>query len=244
MNVTRIALPGAAAYCAGGESAVWNTDCPAGRAATEDFAALFGVTAAETVRVPQKHTARVTAVTRENAGEGVTRPSPETACDGMVTDEPGIVLCTFQADCVPVFLSDPVRRAVGMLHSGRRGTAAEIAAAALALMRERYGTDPADVYAALGPCICGDCYEVGAEVLPDFAPRFSGADAASFARPRGNGNYSLDLPAAILLTLTRAGVRPDRIVPPPVCTCHGGVFPSYRRNGTDRRMITGVSLAE
>ncbi len=239
MNVTKIALPGAAAYCAGGEAAVWNTDSPAGRGATEEFAALFGVPPKDTVRIKQEHTAVVRAVGRESAGEGILRPA--VVCDGMVTNEPGLVLCTFEADCVPVFLSDPVRRAVGMIHSGRRGTALEISVEALSLMRERYGTEPSDVYAALGPCICGDCYEVGAEVLPDFAPRFTDAEIASFARTHGE-KYLLDLPAAIRLTLIRAGVRPDRIAPSPECTCHGGSYPSYRRNGTDKRMITGIMI--
>ncbi|MBT3958661.1 MAG: polyphenol oxidase family protein [Gemmatimonadales bacterium] len=85
--------------------------------------------------------------------------------DGHVTDEPGVLLGICTADCVPIFMVDPVNRAVGVLHAGWRGAAAGVQERGLAVMAERFGTVMADVHVHVGPSICGACYEVGPEVF-------------------------------------------------------------------------------
>lgn len=93
------------------------------------------------------------------------------ARDGHLTAEPGVLLAVTVADCVPVFVVDPVRKAVAMVHAGWRGAAAGILEEGLAAMRSTFGTSAEDVHLHLGPAICGDCYEVGPEVFRAFGLR-------------------------------------------------------------------------
>ncbi len=85
------------------------------------------------------------------------------ACDGHATADPGVLLAVTVADCVPVSLVVPERRAVALLHVGWRGAAAGILERGLQVLRERLG--PGEVWAHMGPSICGQCYEVGPEVF-------------------------------------------------------------------------------
>ncbi len=120
----------------------------------------------------QTHTVNVRVVTAEDRGKGFARERDYTDVDGLVTDVPGLVLTTFYADCVPLFFLDPVRRAVGLSHSGWRGTVNDIAGATVRTMQEQYGTKPEDVLAAIGPSICQDCYEVSEDVVEEFRAHY------------------------------------------------------------------------
>lgn len=111
--------------------------------------------------------------------------------DGLITDEPGLVLSTFYADCVPLYLVDPVHRAIGMSHSGWRGTAARMGAVTLSAMQEAYGTRPEDVVCAVGPSICKDCYEVSADVADIFAEKFPGHEQEILAESEKNSGRML-----------------------------------------------------
>lgn len=184
--------------------------------------------------------------------------------DGIVTDIPGALLTAFGGDCPPVYLIDPVRGVAGLVHAGWKGTLGKIPQVAIAQMTLRFGCDPADMYAAIGPGVCADCYEMGDEVydaftsewgredadriLRRYAPgteseayrRISGAARKTAAAADGAdvnevvsaytvGKYHLDLRAANLLTLLRAGVPEDHIAVSDVCTmCNTDVFYSYR----------------
>ncbi len=81
---------------------------------------------------------------------------------------PGLVLATFYADCVPLYFIDPVHKAVGLSHSGWRGTAAGIGQETVKRMQENYGSRPEDIYGAIGPSICQECYEVSKDVILEF----------------------------------------------------------------------------
>ena len=105
----------------------------------------------------QTHTANVRLVTEEDRGNGITKPRPYTDVDGMITNVPGLVLATFYADCVPLYFIDPVHRAIGLSHSGWRGTVAKIGAVTVRRMQEEFGSRPSEIYAAVGPSICQDC---------------------------------------------------------------------------------------
>ena len=107
----------------------------------------------------------VRVVTEEDRGNGITKPRPYTDVDGMITNVPGLVLATFYADCVPLFFIDPVHRAVGLSHSGWRGTVGKIGKVTVEKMTEEFQTDPSELYAAIGPSICQDCYEVSEDVM-------------------------------------------------------------------------------
>lgn len=121
----------------------------------------------------QTHTTNVRVVTAEDGGKGLTRTRDYTDIDGLVTNVPGVVLTTFFADCVPLFFVDPIHKAIGLSHSGWRGTVGKIGRHTLEVMKEQYGTDPADVIAAIGPSICQDCYEVSEDVAESFQAAFS-----------------------------------------------------------------------
>lgn len=147
--------------------------------------------------------------------------------DALVTDQFGLALVITAADCVPVYLYDPVRRAVGMVHAGWRGTVAGIASAAVRAMRDHFGCEPGDIHAAIGPSIGPCCYEVDEPVAGPVRGYF-GEQAQALLRPSGReGRYMLDLWAANRLDLAAAGVGQVHIAG--ACTsCQRDRFFSHR----------------
>ena len=128
-----------------------------------------------------------------------------------------------------VALADPVRRTVGLAHSGRRGTVADIAGLTARAMARTYGSRAADLHAVIGPSIGPCCYEVGPEVAREVRRALPAPDA--YLPVRESRQY-LDLQTAIRTQLRRAGLAPDRIETLPCCTaCRTDHFYSYRREG-------------
>jgi hypothetical protein len=156
--------------------------------------------------------------------------------DAAVADQPGLLLGIETADCLPVLIADPRRRAVAAAHAGWRGTAAGVARAAVIALRDG-GSEPADLVAALGPAIGPCCYEVGEELRVEFAPEFF--------RPGPRGKPHLDVRAANRAQLEAAGLRPERIHGVDECTyCRPDRYHSYRREGKGAgRMISYVGFA-
>ncbi len=167
--------------------------------------AMLGLEPSQAVMAGLVHGNRVVAVTgAEPPGEDGVRLVPE--CDGLITDRVGLALVVTAADCVPVYLYDPVRRAIGCVHAGWRGTVAGIAGKAVAAMAEAYGCDPADMRAAVGPSIGPCCYEVDDAVAVPLRAQFGGA-ADDLLKPGARaGKYQLDLWEANRRDLQRAGV--------------------------------------
>ena len=117
----------------------------------------IGVSSEDMVLSQQTHTTNVQVVKEADRGRGITKPLGWTDVDGLVTDVPGLVLVTFYADCVPLFFLDPVKHAVGLSHSGWRGTVGKIGKVTVETMVREYGSRPEDILAAVGPSICQDC---------------------------------------------------------------------------------------
>ena len=136
------------------------------------MAEAIGVDAEKMVLSWQTHTTNIRKVTEDDAGKGITRERDYQDIDGLITDVPGMTLVTFYADCVPLYFLDPVRRAVGLSHSGWRGTAARMGQVTMEAMGREYGSKPEDIIACIGPSICQDCYEVGRKWLWNFAGPF------------------------------------------------------------------------
>lgn len=212
----------------------------------EQLGKLFDITPTDIVRAKQIHSADVRVVTKEeNGGDGILRPAAE--YDGLITNEKHLLLCTLEADCVPVFLLDPVRKVIGMVHSGWKGTAQKISVNAVNRMKEHFGSRPSDIIAAMGPCICENCYEVSDDLLDPFSGQFSKKEMKQFFRqsPVREDKYFLDLAEAIRLSLMKEGVKDAHIQKPPFCTFHDGIFPSYRKEkDMAGRMLTGIMLTE
>jgi YfiH family protein len=149
--------------------------------------------------------------------------------DGLITATPGVAVSIRTADCYPVLLVDARRRAVAAVHAGWRGTAARIVPAAIDSMRAAFSTDPADMYAAIGPGIGGCCYQVGEEVRRRFG--LPGAGRVDLSRE----NHA---------QLIAAGVPETHIDRVSLCTfCDAAKFHSYRRDGDGAgRMVSFVRI--
>jgi YfiH family protein len=156
--------------------------------------------------------------------------------DAAVAEAPGLILGIETADCLPLLLVDPRRRAVAAVHAGWRGTAAGVARRALQDLLAG-GSDPKDILAALGPAIGPCCYEVGEEVRAAFGP-----EGSSFFRPGPRGRPHLDLRAANVSQLEGAGLLPSHIHRLDECTfCLADRYHSYRREGPGGgRMISYI----
>ena len=148
----------------------------------------------------QTHTTNVIRVGKEDVeGCGVfcgaaqnTREEKYQDVDGMVTNEAGVTLITYYADCVPLYFADPVHHAIGLSHSGWRGTAARMGKATLEKMKQEFSTEPEDVICAIGPSICQNCYEVSEDVADVFQKEFAGREKEILVN-KGEGKYLLDL---------------------------------------------------
>ncbi len=158
-------------------------------------------------------------------------------CDGIVTNQPGVMIGVCVADCIPVLLLDPVRGVVAALHAGWKGTAAGIAGKGVKALVKLFDTDPRDVLAAVGPGIGSCCYEVDAPVTDAF--RKNGQDTTLFAADKGGGKFRLDLAEANRQQLLRSGITEGNIEVAKLCvSCNRELFFSYRRDGgeTGRQM--------
>ncbi|MGL5434110.1 MAG: peptidoglycan editing factor PgeF, partial [Lachnospiraceae bacterium] len=183
----------------------------------------------------QTHTTNVRTVTEADAGKGIIRERDYRDIDGLVTNIPGITLVTFYADCVPLFLVDPVHQAIGLSHSGWRGTVGRMGQKTLEAMNREFGTRPEDVVAAIGPSICQDCFEVGAEVVELFHSQFSPQYHNQLFFAKANGKFQLDLWKANRIILEEAGVLPQQIHTTDICThCNPDLLFSHRAMGEKR----------
>ncbi|WP_367271582.1 peptidoglycan editing factor PgeF [uncultured Eubacterium sp.] len=181
-------------------------------------AEILGTDCAHLVCSDQTHTTNVRLVTKADAGKGVISPRDYTDVDGLITDIPGLTLVTFYADCVPLYFVDPVHHAIGLSHSGWRGTVARMGKCTLEAMHEAFGTEASDVYCAIGPSICQDCYEVSEDVAEQFMQVFPGHESELLI-DKGNGKYQLDLWKANEIVLLDAGVQKAHLEVTDVCTC-------------------------
>ena len=199
------------------------------------MAAALGVDVNRMVLSHQTHTTNVRRVTEEDAGKGVVRERDYTDVDGLITNVPGITLVTFYADCVPLYFVDPVRRAIGLSHSGWRGTVNRMGRVTVEAMGKAFGSDPKDIVACIGPSICRDCYEVGPEVAEAFENAFEPAKHSEILEEKPDGKFLLDLWRANAIVMEEAGILPERIHMTDICThCNPELLYSHRRTGESR----------
>ena len=193
------------------------------------MAEAIGVEPNSLVFAAQTHTTNVRKVTAEDKGKGIVYPLDYQDVDGLITNESGICLTTFYADCVPLFFIDPVHRAIGLSHSGWRGTVGKMGQETLRRMKEEYGTDAKDVIAAVGPSICQECYEVSEDVIEKFKKAFDEIYWGELFYQKENNKYQLNLWKANEIILLEAGVPKENIAVTNVCTnCNSDVLFSHR----------------
>ena len=195
----------------------------------------LGVRCEDMVLSRQTHTTNVRIVTDADRGMGITRERDYTDVDGLVTNVPGICLVTSYADCVPLFFVDPVKKVIGLSHSGWRGTVGKIGRKTVELMHERFGSDPADILAAVGPSVCMDCYEVSSDVIEKFKEAFPENCWEQLFYEKPDGKYQLDLWKANELIFLESGILPEHIAVTNVCThCNSDILYSHRAAGDKR----------
>ncbi|WP_028561607.1 peptidoglycan editing factor PgeF [Paenibacillus pinihumi] len=201
----------------------------------------------------QVHGARVHTVTALERGRG--REAREDAiqdADALITNEPGILLASLYADCVPLYFYDPVHQAIGLAHAGWKGTVAEIARHTVEAMAAQYGSRPSELLAAIGPSIEDCCYEVDGPVISRVEPllkelREQGADIAPnalFAADSGKARINLkEINRQIMI---KAGILPTRIELSQMCTgCRTDLFFSHRmEQGRTGRMASWIGMGK
>jgi YfiH family protein len=188
-------------------------------------------------------------------------PDQHLTGDGLITNVPGLLLAVQVADCVPVLIVDPINRAVGAFHAGWRGTVKRIVEKGVGMMRMAYGSDPAQLHAAIGPCVGSCCYAVGEEVVQEFNSQFDYAKELFHevwdddpvkkkypllfltARAPGHSNLGpqihLDLVEANRRQLFAAGLKKENIWSADLCTsCNTNRLFSHRaEHGFTGRMM-------
>lgn len=211
---------------------------------------ILGVSPYQMVASKQTHTTNIRLVTGQDCGKGVVHPADYEEIDGLITKQCGIALVTSYADCVPLYFVDVKNRAIGLAHSGWRGTIQRMGAEMVAAMGREFGTRPEDLYTAIGPSICQECYEVSEDVavpflklekeseeaLRELAEKGISCGSGRIVKSgRETGKYQLDLWLANALLLCRAGIRPERIAVTDICTCHNPEYLFSHRASAGKR---------
>lgn len=167
----------------------------------------------------QTHTTNVRIVTEADRGKGFVKERDYTDVDGLVTNVPGIVLATFYADCVPLYFVDPVKKVIGLSHSGWKGTVGKIGKETVKKMQETFGSNPTDILAAVGPSICQSCYEVSEVVILQFQENYDEQYWDDLYYRKENGKYQLNLWKANEIVFLESGILPEHISITDICTC-------------------------
>lgn len=221
---------------------------------------VLGCDAEDMVASQQTHTTNIRVISGADKGKGVTRELDYTDIDGLITNEKGIALACFYADCVPLYFVDPVKSAIGLAHSGWRGTVAQMGRCMVEAMQRQYGSNPEDLLVAIGPSICQGCYEVSEDVADAFKEvlaggedifeeiyasgiyqscgKLDGKDKQSYqviAIGKEAGKYQLDLWLANLFILRKAGVPLENISVTDICTCHNPEYLHSHRASAGQR---------
>ena len=187
----------------------------------------------------QTHKTNVRVATAEDAGKGLLRPRDYTDIDALITDVPLLPLTVFSADCGIITLYDPVHQAIGAIHAGWRGCAGGIVEKTALEMHRVYGTRPADLRAAIGPCIGQCCFETDADV-PEAMRSALGTDAEPYLKKHG-AKWHVDLAGLNRQWLLHAGLSPEQIDVCGLCTaCRPDLFWSHRKMGEARGAQTAI----
>lgn len=158
------------------------------------------------------------------------------SCDGIITDTPGVTLVTLHADCLPVFLYDPVNRACAMVHAGWKGASLRVGGNAVKKMMKELGCESRNILAAIGPSICQDCFEVDAPVMEIFKREFPEVDCITFDGTK----YHIDLWKVMAAQLMERGILGEHIEVSDECTFeHPEDYFSYRRDKRETGAMAG-----
>lgn len=169
----------------------------------------------------QTHTTNIRLVTGDDRGKGVVRHKDYTDIDGLITNEEGIMLATFYADCVPLYFVDPVNRAIGLAHSGWKGTVNRMGREMVHAMGKAFGTRQEDLLVAIGPSICQECYEISVDVAEQFMNAFPDAAVQKeiLYETIPGEKYHLNLQRTNAIIFEECGIPRKQISVTDICTC-------------------------
>ena len=185
----------------------------------------------------QTHSLNVRYATETDCGKGIFSERDYTDVDALITDIKNLPLVIHTADCVPVSLIDTKLKTIGIAHCGWRGTFGELSKLTLDAMNNKFGTNPADVVCAVGPCICQMCYEVSEELYNEFENKFGKSDALILK----NSSFYVDLALINKQILIDNGVKDDNIILSDICTCcNTNLLYSHRGQGPKRGIFASV----
>lgn len=207
------------------------------------FLQAFQADLGQAVCCQQVHGDKVLKINKKHKGRGAFQYDQSLPdCDAMITNEPGIYLLTFYADCQPVYFFDPVHRAVGIAHSGWKGTMDRIAVKTLCAMQQEYASRSEELFIAIGPGIGSCCFEVAADLAHKVELAFY--DFRDIIYHKESTSIYWDLSATNRQMMIKQGVKPEHISTADLCTsCHPESFFSYRRDkGKTGRMGALIAL--
>ncbi len=209
------------------------------------FCRALGIPFDRIVASHQTHTTNVRVVTETDVPTGTLFGREFSDVDGLVTNVKNVVLVASFADCIPLYFFDPIKKVIGLSHAGWRGTAGKIGAATVRTMALEYGSEPADIYACIGPGICQDCYEVGKDVYSAFKETFTKKQMEQVFISRSEGKYQLDLWTANKLVLEEASLKKEHMFLTDLCTkCNSKYLFSHRAMGDRRGNQCGFLMLE
>ena len=183
------------------------------------IAEVLGCSAGDMTASHQTHTTNIRRMGPEDRGKGITSARDYENVDGLLTDEPGLVLVTFYADCVPLYFVDPVHRAIGLAHSGWKGTVGRMGECMVRAMERNFGSRPEEV-----------------------AEQFEGVGNGVVTPGKREGKYQLDLWLANKRILRQAGIPASRIAVTDICTCHNPEYLFSHRASGGRRGNLGAFM--
>lgn len=188
-----------------------------------------------------EHSTNIIAVDDKHCGMGYIAP-PLPFCDGLVTKSENIALITGHADCVPLYLLDTKNHIIGLAHAGWKGTFGKIGMKMTNMLINDFGSNPNDIYAGVGPCICKECFEVDIELAERFQTEYPGVPL--YSKGKKNEKAQLDLNMASAAQFLEAGIPPENICMMDICTFENPeLFYSHRYNkGNTGGMVAYIEL--
>lgn len=203
----------------------------------EIFCDATGINIESIVISSQYHNANIKVCKKEDCGSGVLRPLEYSDVDGLITNESGVTLCVFSADCIPVLFADSENKAVGACHCGWKGTFKKLSGLTADAMHENFGSSYENLKAVIAYGIRGCCYEVSEELYMNFISEFPRIENTCAAEIR-EGRFYLDLQEINKQILLERGLKDENINVARLCTCcNAGLLHSHRATAGKRGIM-------
>ena len=207
---------------------------------------LFEAKPEDFVLTQQTHSVNVLRVGKEDRGKGIFRERNYTDVDALITNEEGVILTAFSADCVPILFYDKGHRAIASCHSGWRGTHGRILARVIEVMQREFSSKPEEIYIAIGPSICKNCYEVSEDVGEAFLEAFPTLKEARSDSPVervSKEKFHIDLWELNRIIALEAFIPPENISISGYCTMERPDLFFSHRYSQGRRGVQGAFIS-